>query len=231
MRYYRRHGIDALTGKPEMSQIHAVRDRPIYDEEWDDERFPAVTSSIRYSAGTKDNPHVFDTLFAHHSLRGAVPTVAALTLTEPKAHFSPSQRTVAPSSSLSRFSSPLVLQAQKMGLVVPSHHNTNASVTNSIGSEAFNNSISWDDKDRMEMQASEEMGDEGDYGWSTWQELHPSEISDARSMVRRVLATSPRSQRRTALAAPAPGLATPEPPRVPRERPPLVRAIPYSERP
>lgn len=198
MRYYRRHGLSDA-GDPQLTQIHAIGSAPRFEGEDDDDdvdRWPAVSASIRYSAGSASSPHVFDSLFADHSLRGAVPTVAALVLSEPRHHFDAARRSVAPSSSLSRYSSPLVLQAQRMGLVVPNQSNPHASVTNGIGAmgrRKFTNSLPFHDVDDMELQSAGEM--DHNPGWSPWQSIPHSEVGQARTLVRQVM--SSRSQQRS----------------------------------
>lgn len=194
MRYYRRMSEEGDINFRAMGKTR-------YEPDWDEDRVAHVDATLKLKSGTRSDPHVFDSLFADHTLRGAVPTVAALTLNSVRS-FAPEHRHVAPSESLSRFSSPLVRKAQSMGLVVPSHSNPGAGVTNSVGvmgaSGPFSWTISVGEHGHMQHEAKHGNGTLGGtdaVGWYPWEEVHHSEVGQARTMVRQIMST--RSQQRS----------------------------------
>lgn len=195
MRYFRRHDFH-FNDRLRSTNIRALG-------AWGsagDGGTPYVDATIDYEEGTESDPHVFSSIYADSGLRHAVPTVAALTLLEPRYHFDYDRLSVAPSSDLSRHSSPLVKQAQRMGLVVPSHWNPEAGVTNGLTLRplAYGEHIT----DRMEAEAA---GNHGgtvlrhgfDVYATPWEHIPDEQVREARSMVRQIIASNPRSQRRT----------------------------------
>ena len=198
MRYFRRHDfrsdntvLDADLAEPALrsTNIRALG-------AWNPEHAvtPYVDATIDYEEGTELSPHVFSSIYADSGLRHAVPTVAALTLLEPRYHFDADRRSVAPSSDLSRHSSPLVKQAQRMGLVVPSHWNPEAGVTNGLTLRSLGYGVHI--TNRMEAEAAGNHGGIVHFSTTPWERIPDEQVREARSMVRQIIASNPRSQRK-----------------------------------
>lgn len=174
---------------------------------------PQVSATIHLRSGTPDDPHEFDSLFADHTLRSAAPAVAALVLGDVHRGYPHSKRHIIPSHSLSQWSSPLVQQVQRMGLVLPNPKNPEAQQTNYVAShypkDEFRDEMTPDAFESMQYQAKHGLGQWQDpnsisatanaLGWFPWQEVHPADVSQARSLVRQVLSSTPRSERRQAV--------------------------------